>query len=377
MTALHDKIATRIRREGPISLADYMSLALLHPEEGYYSRRDPLGRAGDFVTAPEVSQMFGELIGLWCADYWDRIGRPTRFSLIELGPGRGTLMVDALRAASRLPGFLDAMQLILLEASPALRALQKERLGAYRPQWIASISELESESRASLLIANEFFDALPIRQYTRRNGTWHENQVGLADDGHSFRIAISREAARHSPLLDRLYPHAPEGTVAELSNASLSLTHEIALQLCRSVDDTGGAALIIDYGYHPSQPRASFQAVKAHQRHNPLDAPGEADLTAHVNFEALLTAAAEGGASTWGPVGQGDFLTALGIDQRVAALETKATEGQRREIESARHRLTDPSQMGVLFKAVALTAPNAPPPAGFPNRATEENAGTP
>ncbi len=366
MTPLQALIAKRIRREGPISLSDYMSLALLHPEHGYYVTRDPLGRRGDFVTAPEVSQMFGELIGLWCADYWNRMGQPTPFSLVELGPGRGSLMADALRAAAALPGFLDAKELVLVEASPALRHLQQDRLGRYQPQWLTSLSELKQQ--ATLLIANEFFDALPVRQFTRREARWLENMVGLSECGDELCLVISREPARHTPLLDRLYPQAQDDDVAELPAAAISLVHEIALRL-RPPRGSGapvqGAALIIDYGYYPSQPCATLQAVRAHSHHDPLVAPGEADLTAHVNFEALLMAAAEADARTWGPLDQGAFLTALGIEQRAAALAAQASPAQRQAIDAAKHRLTDPGQMGVLFKAAALTATATPVPAGF------------
>ena len=366
MTPLHEILATRIRREGPITLADYMSVALLHPEHGYYVTRDPLGRDGDFVTAPEISQMFGELIGLWCADLWDRMGRPAPFSLVELGPGRGTLMADALRAAAALPGFLEAMDLLLVEAGPALQQLQQEKLARHQPRWLTSLSELTPQP--TILIANEFFDALPVRQYTRREARWHENMVGLTADGDAFCLAISREPARHTPLLDRLYPQAQEGDVAELPAAAIALMHEIARSLGRTQGSSAaaqGAALLIDYGYHPSRPIASLQAVKGHQPHDPLASPGEADLTAHVNFEALLTAAAEGGAQTWGPVEQGAFLAALGIEERAAALAARANPAQQHAIAAAKHRLTDPGQMGVLFKAATLTAAETPIPAGF------------
>ena len=378
MTALADIIARRIRREGPISLADYMSLALLHPEHGYYSRRDPLGRSGDFITAPEVSQMFGELIGLWCADYWLRSGSPAAFSLVELGPGRGTLMADALRAAAGVPGFLDAKRLCLVEASPTLKAAQRETLGPHRPRWLTSLSELAKGP--IILIANEFFDALPLRQFTRRDGHWHENLVGLGPNDRSFRIMVDRAPAQHTPLLNRLYPSPDENDVAELPGMALSLVSEIAQRLSQPATEPeaphGGAALIMDYGYYPSQPQATLQAVKSHERHDPLTAPGEADLTVHVNFEALLAAAAEAGADTWAPVGQGAFLEALGLETRVATLSAKAGPAQRRDIEAAKHRLTDPDQMGVLFKAAALSCPGFPQPAGFAEKTTEHHAGS-
>ena len=366
MTPLQAVVAKRIRREGPISLADYIALALLHPEHGYYVTRDPLGQGGDFVTAPEVSQMFGELIGLWCADYWDRMGRPARFSLVELGPGRGTLMADALRAAAALPGFVDAAELVLIEASPALRQVQQDRLGPYQPQWLTSLSELKPQ--VILLIANEFFDALPVRQFTRRDAHWLETMVGLSDDGDELCLTISREPARHTPLLDRLYPQAQDGEVAELPAAAISMVHEIALRLCQAQGDGApaqGAALIVDYGYYPSRAHATLQAVQAHRQHGLLETPGEADLTAHVNFQALLTAAAEGGARTWGPLNQGSFLTALGLEERAAALAARASAAQQQAIAAAKHRLTDPGQMGVLFKVAALTAKATPAPAGF------------
>ncbi len=375
---LADIIARRIQREGPISLADYMSLALLHPEHGYYSRRHPLGRGGDFITAPEISQMFGELIGLWCADYWLRSGSPAAFSLVELGPGRGTLMADALRAAAGVPGFLDAKRLCLVEASPTLKAVQREVLGTHRPRWLSSLSELADGP--IILIANEFFDALPLRQFTRRDGHWHENLVSLDPEDQSFRMVVDRAPARHTPLLDRLYPSPDDNDIAELPSMALSLVSEIAQRLSRPTAKPdavqGGVALIVDYGYVPSLPQATLQAVRGHQHHDPLTAPGEADLTVLVNFAALLAAATEAGADTWGPVGQGVFLGALGIEARAATLGAKADPAQRREVEAAKHRLTDPDQMGVLFKAAALSSPDFPQPAGFAEKTTEPHAGS-
>ena len=348
MTPLEALIRRRIAADGPMPVAEYMALCLGHPEHGYYLTRDPLGRAGDFVTAPEVSQMFGELIGLWLAQVWLDLGAPPRAVLAELGPGRGTLMADALRAAARVPGFAGAAQLWLVETSPALRARQSARLPAARH---ADRLEQVPDDAPLLLVANEFFDALPIRQWVRTGGRWRERMVGLEGDRLAFGLG---------PVLPGGEP-APEGALREACPAGEAVAAEIGRRLAAR----GGAALILDYGAQAQEGRDTLQAVRAHRYADPLEAPGEADLTAHVDFGALARAAEAAGAVPAPLATQGAFLEALAITARAQAL-ARAAPGRAAEIAAAHRRLTHPEAMGTLFKVLALTGPRQPPPPGFP-----------
>lgn len=332
----------------------YMALCLSHPVHGYYATRDPLGAAGDFTTAPEISQIFGELIGLWAAAVWDGMGRPSPLRLIELGPGRGTLLADALRAGRALPGFLDAVRLHLVETSPVLQGKQRETLrGSPVPvSWHADLGE--APDGACVVIANEFFDALPIRQYVRTERGWCERLVGLHDDRLAFGLAAEPDRAVTAP--------APIGTVLEAPAAGVALMTSLADRLVAQ----GGAALVIDYG--GAGRGDTLQAVKGHRFADPLAEPGEADLTAHVDFRALGEAARRRGAGVHGPVTQGGFLRSLGIEARAAALKRRATPTQAAAIDSALQRLAGDraEDMGDLFKAMAVTGPAAGPPPGFP-----------
>jgi NADH dehydrogenase [ubiquinone] 1 alpha subcomplex assembly factor 7 len=337
-----------IRDDGPIDVSDYMRLCNAH----YYATRDPFGAAGDFVTAPEISQAFGELIGAWCGDYWQRIGAPDPVLLVELGPGRGTLMADALRATRRVPGFHQAAKLHLVETSPVLRRRQQEELAAYAPVFHDDIADVPPGPL--LLVANEFFDALPIEQYQCAAGVWHQRRVALAGD----RIAFLRDPAPSAIEAPR---DAPEGAIKELCPAASAIVATIAGRIAQH----GGAALIVDYGYFPSALGDTVQAVRAHLPHPVLDEPGSADLTAHVDFAALATAAQFGGAACYGPVTQGGFLTSLGIAAREAALLKVATPDQQEAIRSGSRRLVGPAAMGALFKVLALGQEGAPAPTGF------------
>ncbi|WP_395681969.1 class I SAM-dependent methyltransferase [Inquilinus sp.] len=360
MTALLDLLRRRIAVDGPLTVAQYMAEALGHPRHGYYITRDPLGAAGDFTTAPEISQVFGELIGLWCADLWLRMGRPDPVLLVEIGPGRGTLMQDALRAIGRAaPGFRAALRLHLVETSPALRAAQAARLADAHPIWLDRLADL-AEGPA-LVVANEFFDALPIRQWQRSAKGWHERLVGWDDAAGALRWELSARADPGLALIPDAVRGAPEGSFAEACPAGLS--H--AALLGRRLAQQGGAALIVDYGPARSAPGDSFQAMRRHAFADPLATPGEADLTAHVDFQALAAAASQAGAEVHGPVSQGAFLEALGLRPRAARLKTAAP-ARAAEIDAAIERLAGPDQMGTLFKALALTAPGLGAPAGFP-----------
>ena len=363
--ALADRLRRRIAAEGPLSVADVMAAALVDPEHGYYTTRDPFGVAGDFVTAPEISQTFGELIGLWAAVVWQGMGAPDPVSLVELGPGRGTLMADALRAARGVPAFRAALRVHLVEASPVLRRRQAEALrdaapvGA-SPVWHDALDSLPDGP--SILIANEFFDALPIVQLVRDGRVWRERRVAVDPAGGGFVWTLTPGASPHAALLaPAIRDAAPDGALAEICPAGLSVARTLAERVARG----GGAVLAIDYGHAPSGVGDTLQAVKGHRPVGVLDTLGEADLTAHVDFAALGRAVVQAGAAQHGPVTQGDFLRRLGIEARAEALCRNAAERQRATIRSGCTRLIDPDEMGTLFKAVAWTPAAAPPPPGF------------
>lgn len=337
---LAERLARRIGAEGPISVEAYMAEANAH----YYATRDPLGAAGDFVTAPEVSQMFGELAGLWLADLWSRAGRPANARFVELGPGRGTLAADALRARGAA-GLQPPVHLV--ETSPVLREAQAKRVAD--AEWHDRIEDLPNDAPL-LVIANEFFDALPVRQFVHKSGSWHERMVSFEND----RFVLQAGTPARLPV------PGSEGDILETSPAAEAAARTIGARLAAQ----GGAAAIIDYGHGRSGPGDTLQAVKGHAFADPWSEPGERDLTAHVDFTALAGAAAAAGARVFGPIPQGIWLTALGIDRRASALAQTAP-SRTGEIEAARHRLTAPDQMGKLFKVLALTAPHWPLPAAF------------
>ena len=357
-------LARRIALTGPLTVADYMADALGHPTHGYYVTRDPLGRAGDFVTAPEISQVFGELIGLWCADLWLRAGRPDPVRLVELGPGRGTLLADLWRAVAVVPAFRSALRLHLVETSPVLRAAQARTLtgaGAPEPVW-------HDHAGAALdgpviVIANEFLDALPIRQFQRTPRGWRERRVTW--DGAAFRFGLDLAAGPSLALIPDAVRTAaesevPPGTVFEANPTAVSLADALG----RHVAGHGLAALLIDYG-HGGSCGDTLQAVAGHRYADPLADPGRADLTAHVDFAAIARAGQEAGATIHGPTRQADWLHRLGLAARVQTLCANQPDTAA-EIRSGADRLTaiDPSGMGALFKVLALTAPG-PVPAGF------------
>jgi NADH dehydrogenase [ubiquinone] 1 alpha subcomplex assembly factor 7 len=352
-SALADLIAAQIRNDGPISVAQYMALALGHPRYGYYVTRDPLGAAGDFTTAPEISQMFGELIGLWCAETWRAMGAPVPVVLAELGPGRGTLMADLLRAASVVPGLRQALDVWMVETSPVLATRQRATLGE-AARWTDRVTALPAGP--AIFVANEFFDALPVRQFEMTPHGWRERMVGL--DGGRLVLALAPDPP--GAIAADLPADARAGVVAELSPDSQAIAAFIGGRIAAE----GGAALIVDYGPAESGLGDSLQAVKAHAFADVLANPGEADLTAHVDFARLARAALGAGARAWGPVPQGAFLASLGIGARAARLAAKG-DAARREVEAALHRLTAPDQMGTLFKVLAMTRADAPCPPGF------------
>jgi NADH dehydrogenase [ubiquinone] 1 alpha subcomplex assembly factor 7 len=345
------RLIARIRDHGPISLAEYMHDCNAH----YYATRDPFGAAGDFTTAPEISQVFGELIGAWCADYWQRMGAPDPVLLVELGPGRGTLMADALRATRGVPGFHAALELHLVETSPVLRQQQQDKLAAYTPEFHDHFVGLPPGPM--LLIANEFIDALPIAQFERQGGAWHGRQIAIDEATGALALRADPKPSSMGPIL----PQAPDGAVLEVRTRSPDAHIAIRLR------EQSGAALFIDYGYYPSQAGDTLQAMRDHRSVSIVACPGEADLTAHVNFHTIEVTAAGNGAHVHGPISQAQFLIALGIAAREAALLKNASPAQHEAIRSGCRRLIEPDQMGNLFKVLALTQKGGPVPAGFAN----------
>ncbi len=352
--SLGDLIDMQIRTNGPISIATYMGLCLTHPTRGYYRKADPLGAGGDFITAPEISQMFGEMIGAWIGDLYIQLGSPRSLTLLELGPGRGTLMADALRVAGRVPGLSDALVLALYETNPDLKAIQSETLGAFDPGFVSEPEDISADP--VIVIANEFFDALPVRQFVQRGNKWFERMVGLEGDRRVFGLSPTPYDAA---LLGPAFADAPEGAVAEIRLAA----RQFGERLGKVIGPRGGALLAIDYGYAHTQPGETLQALSRHRFADPLEAPGEADLTAHVDFEALGDALRMAGLSVHRLVTQGDFLTSLGITARHAALR-RANPDQAGALDAALHRLTHPDEMGTLFKAFCAASPGLKP-AGF------------
>lgn len=352
MTALRDILLARICRDGPLPLSLYMTECLLHPDHGYYSTRDPLGQAGDFTTAPEISQMFGELAGLCLAQTWLDQGAPASFVLAEAGPGRGTLMADLLRATRAVPGFHAALSLHLIEASPVLRAVQARTLARDDITWHDSVDTLPDAPL--YLVANEFFDALPIRQFQRRGDGWRERCVGVRDG----RLVFGLSDPLALPQLAHRISDTAENRIVELCPAGTA----IAATLGQRIADHGGAALIVDYGGWRSL-GDTFQAVAGHAGADPLDSPGAADLTAHVDFGALARAAAPCAHSGLTP--QGVFLERLGITERARALAQSLHGAARTTHVAAHRRLTHPDEMGTLFQVLALYRQGDAPPPGL------------
>ena len=359
MNELEKEIRAMIESEGPIAVSRYMALALGHPRYGYYMTRDPFGAAGDFVTAPEVSQMFGELIGIWCAEVWRSMDEPGQVHLVELGPGRGTLMSDLLRATKVLPEFRAALHVHLIETSPVLVERQREALASIETEvrWHRDVTTLPQGPL--IVVANEFVDALPIDQFEKTDSGWHERKIGIVDDRLAFALDPAVLPGIEEQLPARLRP-APRGALLE--RTQLTPIRDIASRIA----DQGGAALLIDYGHSESGFGDTLQAVRTHRIASVLQDPGEADLTAHVDFEQLAAAAMHLGVHAIGPVTQGNLLRALGIEQRAERLNRGQSIETVAAIDSALARLTAPSPgMGELFKAVALVHPALPAPPGF------------
>lgn len=349
MTPLARLLMQRVRDSGPMTVADYMAECLLHPVHGYYTTREPFGPHGDFTTAPEVSQMFGELLGLALAQAWLDRGCPAPFTLAELGPGRGTLMADILRATRGVTGFHAAARITLVEASPRLRAVQSTTLAAYAPGWNDRVEDLPD--RPLFLVANEFLDALPIRQFQRGPDGWQERLVGLRDEALTFGLSAPLPQVPDTPA----FRNAPEGAVVEDNLPARLAVADVSDRIARH----GGVAYWIDYGGWRSQ-GDTLQALRQHAPDDPLAYPGQADLTAHVDFEPLAAIAPAFAYDT-----QGAVLTRLGIDARAERLARNLTGTALESHRAAHRRLTHPEEMGSLFKVLALTSAGAALPPGF------------
>jgi NADH dehydrogenase [ubiquinone] 1 alpha subcomplex assembly factor 7 len=357
---LEREIRRLIGIAGPIPVAEYMRLCLTHPQHGYYITRDPLGADGDFITAPEISQMFGELIGLWLASVWRLMGAPANVRVIELGPGRGTMLLDALRAARTVPGFQAAIVLHLVEVSPALQKLQERRLQplGLPVLWHSALEDVPAGP--CLIVANEFVDALPVHQAVKLADGWHERVVEIGADG-KLAIGAARDPLSHfEATLPRGLRLSPPGSIYEWRADS------VALEIGRRVR-TDGAALIIDYGHAWYGLGETLQAVSKHAFSDPLLTPGQIDLTAHVDFEALGQRAESMGGRIHGPIAQRDWLRRLGIDERAAALKAHTPYGKAVEIDQALSRLTagGAKGMGELCKAMAISDPKLDKLPGF------------
>jgi NADH dehydrogenase [ubiquinone] 1 alpha subcomplex assembly factor 7 len=343
--SLERRLKARILEDGPLTLADYMTACLHDPQDGYYAVRPGLGERGDFVTAPLVSQMFGELIGLWAVEVWTRMGAPAPFRLVEIGPGDGTLMHDLLRAARLVPGFEAAADLWLVETSAPLRAVQARALSPARPHWADSLDDVPGGAPL-IVIANELLDCLPVRQFVRAPTGWAERRVGLGADGE-LAFGLAPAPRGYEPPID-----APEGVVVEISPAQ----EAFAAGLGRRIAADGGATLLVDYGRDRPEPGDTLQALKNHRKVPPLETPGEADLTVHADFPAVAAAARATGVEATPIRTQGDFLRALGIEARAAAL-VRAAPDRADTVSRQLARLTDADQMGSLFKVLGVHSP--------------------
>jgi len=364
MAEQHSPLDAEIRRligiAGPMPVAEYMRLCLTHPQYGYYMNRDPLGAGGDFVTSPEISQMFGELIGLWMGAVWEQMGAPENVRVVELGPGRGTLMHDALRAAKIVEGFRNALVVHLVEVSPALQQVQQRMLERLDVPilWHSTLEEVPSGP--SIIVANEFVDTLPVHQAVKQADGWHERAIDIGPDGALVIVAQREPMAHFAAALPRALRQAPDGAIFEWRADSL------ALELGRRLREQG-AALIIDYGHAQYGLGDTLQAVAGHSFTDPLRAPGRADLTAHVDFEAFGQCAESMGARIHGPIRQRDLFLRLGIVQRASALKANASPQKAVDIDTALARLIAEGArgMGDLFKAIGIAAPRLGSLPGF------------
>lgn len=354
--SLRDRLAREIALTGPMSIADYVTRCLHDPQGGYYATRPAIGATGDFITAPMISQMFGELIGLWAVELWERLGAPERVRLVEVGPGDGTLMADALRAARLAPEFLRAVDLVLIEPSPPLREAQARMLADsdVHPRWVSSLDRIETDAPV-ILIANEVLDCLPARQFVKTEDGWAERCVGVTDDGGLIFGLKAITGGFKRPAFE-----VEPGQTVEISDQQAAFGRDIA----GLVKAASGAALLIDYGRARPEPGDTLQALRRHEKVDPLDSPGEADLTQWADFPTVLEAAVHAGADVTGTMGQGEFLERLGIEPRADRLKEGRPDAAP-IIDRQLARLTADDQMGTLFKACAIFSPRTLVVPGF------------
>jgi SAM-dependent MidA family methyltransferase len=353
---LKERLAREIALTGPMTVADYVTRCLHDPQGGYYATRPALGATGDFITAPMISQMFGELIGLWAIELWRRLGAPERVRLVEVGPGDGTLMADALRAARLAPDFLHAVDLVLIEPSAPLRAAQARALADsdVHPRWVASLDRIETDAPV-ILVANEVLDCLPARQFVRTEAGWSERRIGVTDDGELTFGLVRITGGFTRPAFE-----VEPGQTVEISDQQAAFGRDLAAL----VKAAGGAALMIDYGRARPEAGDTLQALRRHQKVDVLASPGEADLTQWADFPTVLEAAVRAGADVTGCLGQGEFLHRLGIEARADRLKQGRPDAAA-VIDRQLARLTADDQMGTLFKACAVFSPRALVVPGF------------
>ncbi|KAA5801742.1 SAM-dependent methyltransferase [Alkalicaulis satelles] len=360
---LAERLRARIASEGPLPVSAFMMEALFDPMAGFYATKDPLGAHNDFITAPEISQMFGELIGLWAVECWGQMGSPDPVQLIELGPGTGRMMSDVARVLRAAPGLVEAAEATLVEASPALKMVQGRTL-AGAPVPVCWAPRLEAiRPGPTLLLANEFLDCLPIRQAVKTDGVWRERCVAMhPDEAGRFAFVLGTALAQADlDLIDPSLRDLPDGTLVELRPADAPLIAALAERLHAHP----GYALFIDYGSDTAEPGDTLQAIARHEKVDPLEAPGAADLTAWVNFEAVAQEGLKAGLQVFGVMGQGAFLKGLGLDVRAGLLAQGQDEAGRARITRQAARLCDPDEMGELFKVIAFASPDLPPPPGL------------
>jgi len=364
-TALSKRIKARIRETGPMSVAEYMTLCLLDPVDGYYPTRDPLGSEGDFITAPEISQMFGECLGLWVVQSWIDLGCPALFNLVELGPGRGVMMADILKAVALEPKCLKAAQIILVEASAALQAVQAKTLGMSGAQvsWADRLEDVDDAP--CLILGNEFLDCLPIRQFVctdpfAGDKGWSERSVGVSDGQLRFETDGQSAPESLTTTFPGTHGEARKDDLLEICPANAQLVDHLKQRFAA----TSGRALFIDYGPETTEFGDTLQALKRHEKVGVFSAPGDTDLTARVDFEGLKAMAGAAGLSTHGPTAQRTYLSKLGVEVRAMAL-LRGNPDARPKLLRQLHRLLDEDEMGLLFKAICLSAPDLPAPLGF------------
>lgn len=366
MTDLNEHLIKLIKLHGPITVSSYMTEVLTNPKYGYYINQNPFGSSGDFITAPEISQMFGELIGLWFADVWIKMNKPLKVHLIEFGPGKGTLMADFLRVLKVLPDFHDVIELHFVEASPQLIDIQKDKFKHHigKITWHETVKSAlnvaEDEDAATFIIANEFFDALPIRQFQKGELGWHERMVTVDENGDGL-ITVLSPFPVHGITLPESLKVAELHSVIEIS----PMTDYITGLIAEHIKKYSGAALFIDYGYNEYRTGETLQAIEQHKYAQIFEKPGYADLSAHVNFRKILDITALAGLKPLGPTYQGKFLNDMGIEERVKTLTKDAMPEQEKDILSALNRLIAPDEMGTLFKVAGMISKSDIEVAGF------------